>query len=353
MSIVETIVTALAAGALTAVQSTASQAVQDAYGAVKALIQRKYAKVHLPELEQQPESKAWRAVVEEELSKSGAASDDELLPQIQRLLDALANHAPAAQVIGVDLATIQGASLQIQEVIAQGKGSVTGVKGRNITTTGSITISGVTATQSQPAAQAIPPIKILFLAASPQDNVTLRTAEEARTIELALRQASHPFTLLHHGAVQVDDLQQHLLRHQPHIVHFSGHGSTQNAIFLQDAAGKSVAVQATALRDLFRLGQPHLRCVLLNACSTAPQAAAIAEVVDCVIGMSAAIRDDAAQLFAVAFYGALAAGQSVKTAFAAGCNRLDLSQLADEEKPVLVAPRVDPATLYFVAPKAE
>jgi hypothetical protein len=318
------------------------------------LIQRKYATVHLPELEQQPESKAWRAVVEEELTKSGAASDEELRLQIQRLLDALATHAAAAPVIGVDLATIQSASLQIQQIIAQGRGAVTGVKGHGITTSGGITISGVRATQRQPPVQAaVPPIKLLFLAASPHDNVALRTAEEARAIDLALRQAAHPISIMNHGAVQVADLQPLLLRHQPQLVHFSGHGAASQTILLQDAQGKSAPVPAHALRDLFRLSQPQVRCVVLNACYTATQAAAIAEAVDCVVGMSDAIRDDAAQLFAVAFYGALAAGQSVKTAFAAGCNRLDLSQLTEEEKPILVAPRVDPATLYFVAPKAE
>lgn len=350
MSVVQTIVAALAAGALGALQSTASQAVQDAYAAVKALIQRKYATIHLPELEKEPASKAWRAVVEEELTKSGAASDAELLPQIERLLDALANQPSAAQVIGVDIANLRGAFLQIQDVSAQGSDAVTGVKGRDITVSGGITISGVRASQNQPAAQAPPPIKILFLAASPHDNVPLHTAEEARAIDLALRQADPPFAVMNHGAVQVADLQPLLLRYQPQIVHFSGHGIESNAIVLQDAEGKSTPVPARALRDLFRLDQPQLRCVVLNACYTAAQAAAIAEAVDCVVGMSDAIPDEAAPLFAVAFYGALAAGHSVKTAFAAGCNRLDLSQLAENQQPVLVAPRVDPATIYFVVP---
>ena len=131
-------------------------------------------------------------------------------------------------------------------------------------------------------------------------------------------------------------------------MHFSGHGSSNHTILLQTADGQSAAVTGTALRDLFQLGQARLRCVVLNACYTEEQAAAIAEVVDCVVGMSDAISDDAAQRFATAFYGALGAGQSVKTAFAAGCNRIDLSNLAAQHKPVLKAARVDPATIYFV-----
>ena len=53
--------TALAAGA--ALQSTAEQVVKDSYAALKGLIQRKYAKVNLAQLEANPSSKHCRGVV--------------------------------------------------------------------------------------------------------------------------------------------------------------------------------------------------------------------------------------------------------------------------------------------------
>lgn len=351
MSILQTIVLAVATGAAAALEATASQAVKEAYTALKAYLQRTYQTVDVAQVEKQPTSPKRRALLEEELGETAAATDRDLLMQAQQLLTLIASQTPsAAQVIGVDLADIESASIHLQDVMAQGAGVVTGVKVKGATVAGAIEISGVRATQTplttKPATP--PPIKILFLAASPNDNMPLRTAEEARTIDLALRQAKQRhFEIIPYGAVQVDDLQPLLFRYQPHIVHFSGHGASDQAILLQTADGQSAAVTGAALRDLFQLGQARLRCVVLNACYTEEQAAAIAEVVDCVVGMSDAISDDAARHFATAFYGALGAGQSVKTAFAAGCNRIVLGNLAEQHKPVLKATRVDPATVYF------
>ncbi|MEZ4867369.1 MAG: CHAT domain-containing protein [Caldilineaceae bacterium] len=350
MEIVQMIVTAVAAGAAAALESTAGQVVQDTYGALKAYLQEKYAKVHLQELEQQPDSQAWRAVVAEELTEAGAAGDQAVVLHVQRLLDALAAHASTA-VIGIDLASVRAAALNLAAVTAQGTGPVTGVRVQDGTFAGPIEIHGVTATQqpvvSSPPAQAT--IKVLFLAASPRDNAPLRTAEEARAIDLALRQAGYAdFAIIHQGAVQIGDLQSLLMRHQPDIVHFSGHGKT-DALLLQDEQGQSTPVPTAALRDLFQICKDKLRCVVLNACYTDEQATAIAAVVDCVVGMSDEISDEAARDFATAFYGALGAGRNVQTAFAAGRNRLDLSNLAETAQPVLKAIRVDPATVVFGA----
>lgn len=351
MEIVQTIVTALAAGAAAALQTTAGQAVQDAYGAVKALIQRKYASVDLVQLEKQPASPRRQALLNEELAETTAATDPEVLAQVQRLLEAIANHAPAAAAtIGVDLTAIQAASLQVQDVIAQGTGAVTGVKGHGVTTTAGITISGVRATQTAAAPQTTTPpkIKILFLAASPHDNVPLRTAEEARAIDHALRQAAERrLEIVPHGAVQIEDLQALLLRHRPQIVHFSGHGSTSNTLLLQAANGTSIPVPAAALRDLFGLFKEQIRCVVLNACYTAEQATAIATVIDCVVGMADAISDEAARHFATAFYHALGEGESVQRAYELGRNLLALQNLNEADLPVLIAQRADPGMLRF------
>lgn len=353
MSIVQTIVMALAAGAAAALEASASQAVKDGYTALKSYLQRQYQAVDVAQLEKQPASPRRRALLEEELGETTAATDRALLAQAQQLLELVAAQAPAAaQVIGVDLADLRGAALKLSDVVAQGTGPVTGVKVKGATIEGAIEISGVRATQTPAAANppARPTIKILFLAASPLDEAPLRTAEEARAIDLALRLAETcTIEIIAHGAVQTEDLQPLLRRHRPQIVHFSGHGSATNAIILQDAKGNRAPVKATALRDLFGLFKEDIRCVVLNACYSDEQAAAIADVIDCVIGMADAISDEAARHFAGAFYGALGAGQSVKMAFAAGCNRLDLSNLEERRKPVLKAARVAPEQMFFAS----
>jgi hypothetical protein len=119
------LVTALAAGAAAALQSTVEQSVKDSYAALKGLIQRKYAQVSVDQLEANPGSKSRREVVEEDLKAAGAETDTEVLQQAQALLEAIQRQAPqAAAAIGVDLKDIEGASLAIRRVTATGTGII-------------------------------------------------------------------------------------------------------------------------------------------------------------------------------------------------------------------------------------
>lgn len=136
------VVTALALGAAAGLQATAEQAVRDAYGALKALIKRKYAGVDVEQLEKAPASRARQALGEEELAQVEAGQDEELLQQAKRLLDAVEQHAPAAAgAVGVSLEEIKGASLRISDIIATG----TGVSVKKADLSGDIDISGVRA----------------------------------------------------------------------------------------------------------------------------------------------------------------------------------------------------------------
>lgn len=193
-------------------------------------------------------------------------------------------------------------------------------------------------------------VKILFLAANPVDTPMLRLDQEVRLIDQTLRQAEFRgnFELIQHWAIRVSDLQSCLLRHTPHIVHFSGHGSALSEIVLETDAGLSQTVPAAALSRLFGLFKQHLRCVVLNACYTHEQALGIAEQIDCVIGMSQAIQDQAGCNFSAAFYQALAYGRDVQTAFELGCLQLDLQGLSEGETPQLIAKLRDPRMIFFV-----
>jgi hypothetical protein len=136
------IVTALAAGAAAALQSTVEQGVKDGYAALKGLIQRKYTQVNLGQLEANPTSKSRRGVVEEDLKAAGAETDTEVLQRAQVLLGAIQRRAPqAAAAIGVDLKEIEGASLAIRRVTTTGAG----VKVEQGKFSGDITIEDVQA----------------------------------------------------------------------------------------------------------------------------------------------------------------------------------------------------------------
>lgn len=144
MDPVTAIVMALALGAAAGLKDTAEKAIKDGYAGLKAIIQRKYAQISLGQLEEAPDSKARRAVVEKDLNKAGAEADDELLRQAKALIDAIQARAPeAARAIGVDLEDIKGASLRIGKVFA----ADTGVRVKGAEIAGDIEITGVHAGQ--------------------------------------------------------------------------------------------------------------------------------------------------------------------------------------------------------------
>jgi hypothetical protein len=198
-------------------------------------------------------------------------------------------------------------------------------------------------------------VRILFLAANPPATPRLCLDEEARAIEDKIRAAKHrdAFELITQWAVRPDDLLDGFNRHRPHVVHFSGRGNDQGEIILSGSDGQPRPVAGPALANLFRVLGQSVRVVVLNVGDSLPQAAVIAEHVDCVVGMRRAISDRAVVYFAAAFYRALAFGQSVDNAFEQGRVSLDLEGTGESETPKLV-PRVgvDPKSIVLTAAPA-
>ena len=191
---------------------------------------------------------------------------------------------------------------------------------------------------------------ILFLAANPLDSNRLRLDEEIRSIDLTLIQTKYGgyFDLRQHWAVRISDLQGYFLRHKPSIVHFSGHGSTDSEIILEDNSGNSQVVPAKALSKLFSILKSDIKCVVLNLCYSEKQANAISEHGISVVGMARAIGDKAAISFSAAFYHALGYGESIQTAFDLGCSQIDLESLKEQDTPKLISMSSDPSSIYFV-----
>lgn len=193
-------------------------------------------------------------------------------------------------------------------------------------------------------------IKILFLGASPANENRLRLDAEVREIDQKLQLAANRdrFSLEQQWAVRVHDLQGLFLRHTPQIVHFSGHGSSDSELIFENNIGESHPVSAATLSKLFSILKDNIRCVILNACYSKGQAEAIAEHIDCVVGMSDTIRDDSAISFAAAFYQALAYGKSVQDAFQLGCVQIDMENLNEGEIPKLLCRSENADKIYFV-----
>jgi hypothetical protein len=219
-------------------------------------------------------------------------------------------------------------------------------------------------------------VKVLFLAANPATTSRLALDEEIRAIDGKIQGAAYRdnLDLLSHWAVRLDDLSGLLMRHQPHVVHFSGHGAADvNLVVHRDssaprelipdpaqgapaspgaAAPRQGQVPVEGLARLLGVLKDNVRVVVLNACYSEAQAHAIVQSIDCAVGTSGPIRDDHAIAFAAEFYQALAYGRSVRDAFQLGVVRLQNQGYAQAEKLVRMHTRegVDAATVVLVTP---
>ena len=192
---------------------------------------------------------------------------------------------------------------------------------------------------------------ILFLGANPSDTTRLSLDDEVREIDMRLR-GSPEGRRIHvekEWAVRVTDIQGHLLRCRPGVVHFSGHGTRDGQLLVEDARGDSAPISKTAIGNLFGALPAPPCAVVLNACYSAEQALNIAEHIDCVVGMSTAIRDSAAIAFSGAFYRALGFGMSLQTAFELGRNQIELVHSSSQaEIPKLIVKKgTNPGDVYL------
>jgi hypothetical protein len=190
------------------------------------------------------------------------------------------------------------------------------------------------------------------MSANPAGTPTLNLDEEAREIEAKIRGADYreSLELITKWAIRPNDLLQALNQHKPHIVHFSGHGSPTEEIILLDDQREPKPVTKEALVSLFHALKDNILLVVLNACFSRPQAEAITQEIDCVIGMSRAIGDEAAITFAASFYRAIGFGRSVKQAFDQGKTALLLDGIREQNTPALLTrEHVDPNNIFPLA----
>lgn len=192
------------------------------------------------------------------------------------------------------------------------------------------------------------PIRLLLVAAS---DAAIHANREERDIRAKIRQAKYGDQLIldTRFAVGFDELFQALLDVRPSILHFSGHGNADGEILLLNDAGRLASVPQGAFEHLIATLRDNIRLVVLNACFSDSQARQLARHVECVIGMSAAVNDEAAIQFAANFYHAIAFGRSVKVAFELGCTALRLRRIPDAATPRLSCrDGIDPDSVFLV-----
>lgn len=175
---------------------------------------------------------------------------------------------------------------------------------------------------------------ILFIGVNPTDTRRLRLDDEAKRIKQALRDRKDQLTFVSEGAVTADALRQHLLDHNPRVVHMSGHAVTEGFKF-ENPQGATALIRTDSLVDLFKLCGASIQCVVLNACLSADLAEALCPYIPYVIGMREQIGDEAALEFTSGFYDALARDYTYKDAFFIGRNAIDLKDIPESLCPVL------------------
>ncbi|MCL2928268.1 MAG: alpha/beta hydrolase [Trichodesmium sp. MAG_R01] len=186
-----------------------------------------------------------------------------------------------------------------------------------------------------------PPIEkcdVLVLAANPTGTQPLQLKEETELIRKKLQQTEFGKNYIVYGEENafIEDLSKYLLKYEPRILHFSGHGNSQGEIILNNRQGEAEVLPLETLSELLSIvrkdGKP-IECVVFNACFSLKKADAVADQVGCVIGMKKEIDDDSALIFAEEFYQGLAYKRSYYKAFQLGINGLERLGLLDSPIP--------------------
>src|SRR5258707_8138804 len=114
------------------------------------------------------------------------------------------------------------------------------------------------------------PMRILWLEASPVNELPLTTGEEARNIEDTIRRGSNRDGVeLHYClATRPKDFLRALQEIQPDVLHFSGHTTPDGQLVLLDEASQSLPVSAADVADLIIQFKDNLKLVFLNSCFT-------------------------------------------------------------------------------------
>lgn len=177
-------------------------------------------------------------------------------------------------------------------------------------------------------------LRILALAAQPDNQAPLDLATEQQSLQVLQEQVDR-IEVEFLESVDMETLRRALVRLEPHVLHFMGHGafdpdSGRGILLFERGDGRGETVSASLLAVKL-IDCVNLRLVVLNACSTACSdlssginsfsglaTALVRGGVPAVIAMQASVSDRAAVKFSEIFYRRLCEGDPVDTAVSEG-----------------------------------
>lgn len=180
-------------------------------------------------------------------------------------------------------------------------------------------------------------IVVLFLSANPIDTQQLRLDEEAREIEDMIRKSKHRESVkfISKWAVRPLDILQAINEYNPTIIHFSGHGSEDNELALENPDGTTKLTSKEAIVQSMATASDNIKLVFFNNCYSNEQAKSVINHVDFSIGMNDSIGDKAAIIFAAQFYSAIGFGKTIYNSFNQSKSALMLEGIPEENTPEL------------------
>lgn len=184
--------------------------------------------------------------------------------------------------------------------------------------------------------------RILFIKANPIDTADLRLENEENCIREALERSSdrENFVFETRGAVTVDALLNYLLTLKPNILHISGHGSSDEMLFIEGEDGYKEEISISKLTNFLTNFLDHMECLFLNACHSLKDIDNLSEEIPYIIGMRQEIPNDTAIDFSTSFYNSYFNGRSVKDSYKVALDRISLRNFDDELIPRFIDNKV-------------
>jgi hypothetical protein len=195
-------------------------------------------------------------------------------------------------------------------------------------------------------------LNVLYLTANPDETHSLRVDAEVRQVQSAIRGSVYrdSINLEYRPAADMNSLIEGLNDHRPRIVHFSGHGDADGIAVdspkIKKRTVKTVSFDLLAKALSATDAPPEV--IVLNSCKSSGARKTFLPPAKILVVMGDSISDLAASAFAAKFYAALAAGQSVKSAFAQGKVAVEQVSLNEAGTPeLLVGQGVDPSRMVL------
>ena len=171
-------------------------------------------------------------------------------------------------------------------------------------------------------------IKILYLSASPNDQMELSVDREFRAIYEKVDR--NLFKMISVSGTQASAFQTVVLKNKPEIIHFSGHASFDELFFENDGK-KSQGVSKNSIISFFNNLNKKPQLVFFNACRTAENLESLSRIINFVVATERPVFDAAAVSFATKFYEFLSPDKNVRTAFNHAQNEFNIRPINDTE----------------------